>query len=476
MTQLSTLEAGFLETEDSDRNISLAIGGLVILEGPMPDYGLLVSTLGARISESPRFVQKLQTHPFDLAPPRWVDDPNFDLAHHVRHIALPQPGDDGELFRVVADQMARRLNRDHPLWNICVIEGLSGNRWAMLLKVHHCIGDGIATSQIFNSLCDNRTVASFAGRTSAAREGASAASATFRLMPPSMNPVGWMSDLWSASAAVGSAAARAARGAFELSAGILRPAAHTSLNGPMNAMRRFSATRVSMADIKQVCQAFEVTVNDVALAAVTEGYRDMLVRRGEQPLAESLRALVPVSVRSAGAFDKTDNRVSVMLPYLPVEEENPVARLRLVHSRLARTKSTGQRQAGSAFMSVADYLPFPLTAWAVRLITHLPQHGVTTIATNVPGPAEKLAVLGRKVIGVLPVPPIALQLRSGVAMVSYADDLFFGILADFDTMPDIDQFAGAIETAVSRLVASSKRHNASREHRAHRKLSLVAAG
>src|SRR5699024_2007238 len=143
----------------------------------------------------------------------------------------------------------------------------------------------------------------------------------------------------------------------------------------------------------------------------------------------------------------TDNRVSVMLPYLPVEEENPLRRLQLVHSRLTRTKSTGQRQAGSAFVSAANYLPFPLTAWAVRLLTHLPQHGVTTIATNVPGPSQTLHIMGRKVLEVLPVPPIALQLRTGVAMLSYAESLFFGVLADYDTMPDIDEFARSIESA-----------------------------
>ena len=162
-----------------------------------------------------------------------------------------------------------------------------------------------------------------------------------------------------------------------------------------------------------------------------------------------------------------------MLPYLPVEEENPVVRLKLVHSRLTRTKHTGQRQAGSAFVSAANYLPFPLTAWAVRLLTHLPQHGVTTIATNVPGPSDTLHIMGRKVLDVLPVPPIALQLRTGVAILSYAENLSFGILADYDTMPDVDEFARSIETAVAKLVVSAKRRKSARHHG---ELSLVAGG
>lgn len=477
MEQLTTLDAGFLEAEDSDRHISLAIGGLVILEGPPPNHELLETTLAARISAIPRFTQKLHLHPFDLTPPRWEQDPNFDLVHHLHRVALPRPGDDSELFRFVADQMARRLDRDHPLWQIWVIEGLPDDRWALLMKVHHCIGDGIATSQLFTRLCDNGTVASFAGHIRGAHQTGSAG---FRLTMPNtsdFNPAnwmtGWMTGLWNTSTAVGSATARAARGAVELSAGLLSSSASTSLNGPITAMRRFSAAKVALDEIHQVCRAFNVTVNDVALAALTEGYRGMLIRRGEPLLPESMRTLVPVSVRSTDAFGETDNRVSVMLPYLPVEEENPVLRLRLVHSRLTRTKSTGQRQAGSAFVSAANYLPFTLTAWAVRLVTRLPQHGVTTLATNVPGPSETLHMLGRKVIGLLPVPPIALQLRTGVAMLSYADDLFFGILADFDTIPDVDEFARSIETAVARLVASSKHRKGSRERRG---LSLVAAG
>ena len=473
MEQLTTLDAGFLEAEDSDRRISLAIGGLVVLEGPAPDYPALVSTLGARIGGCPRLQQKLRLRPFDLGPPAWVDDLNFDLAHHVRHAALPRPGGDTELFAFVADQMARRLDRDRPLWNISVIDGLAGGRWAMLMKVHHCVGDGIATSRLLTGLCDNQIVASFAGDIRAARE--ESPSSTHRAAPDIglRNPLSWAGSLWNASATVGSAALRAACGAAEISAGLLSPGAGTSLNGPMTALRRFSAAQVSLTDVKAVCRAFDVTVNDVALAALTEGYRGMLVRRGERPRADCLRALVPVSVRSTDALAATDNRVSVMLPYLPVEEENPLLRLRSVHARLSRTKSTGQRQAGSVFVAAADHLPFPLTAWAVRLLTRLPQHGVTALATNVPGPAEVLRVMGRTVIDVLPVPPIALQLRSGVAMLSYADHLFFGILADFDTMPDVDEFAADIERSVVRLVAAGKRREAARERR---HLTLVAGG
>ncbi len=206
------------------------------------------------------------------------------------------------------------------------------------------------------------------------------------------------------------------------------------------------------------------------LAAITESYREMLIRRGEQPLPDSLRILVPVSTRSSDALHVTDNRVSVMLPYLPVEEENALRRLRKVNARLDRTKSHGQREAGSVFVSAANRVPFPVTAWAVRLLTRLPQRGVVTLATNVPGPRERLHIMGHEVLSVFPIPPIAMNLRTGVAMLSYADDLLFGILADYETVPDIDALARGIEIAVARLAASSKQRRATTDRRG---LSLV---
>ncbi len=469
MEQLTTLDAGFLHVEDADPHVSLAIGGLAVLDGPVPDHESLTSTLAKRIGRCPRFAQRLQPRLFQVGAPEWVDDPDFDISHHVRRVAVPRPGSDRELFRLVADAMSLRLDRSRPLWEIWVIEGLADERWAMLMKVHHCIADGIATAHMLAGLSDGGIGNSFASHIRAANE---AESSKHGLPSLSLNPMRWMSGLWNTSSAVMTDAARAARGAAELAAGLMRPAASSSLNGPVTDLRRYSAARIPLDDIKQVCRTFDVTINDVALAALTDSYRALLERRGEQPRPDSLRTLVPVSMGSTDAFEKTDNRVSVMLPYLPVEEENAIQRLRKVHRRLSRTKAAGQRQAGSAFVSIANLVPFALTAWTVRLLTRLPQRGVVALATNVPGPAEPLKIMGRKVTAVMPVPPIAMQLRTGVAMLSYADDLFFGILADFDAVPDVDELARGIEVAVARLVTRSKRHQAARDHGG---LSLVVS-
>lgn len=450
MNHLTTLDAGFLKAEDADRRVSLAIGGLAVIEGPPPGQEALVSAFAQRIRACPRFGRRLRLRPLDLGAPEWVDDPGFDIGRHVRRVALPHPGGERELFGLIADVMVRRLDRDRPLWEIWVIEGLSDDRWAMLTKVHHCMADGIAATHMLAGLCDDGVRDSFAHHIRGAQQ-ANAGS----------GPVSVLGDLWNASTAIVTGAARAAQGAAEIAIGLMRPAT-SPLNGPIGGLRRYSGTRVALADIEQVCQTFGVTINDVALAAITESYRNALVKRGARPTPDSLRTLVPVSVRSDDAFDTADNRVSVMLPYLPVDEENPVQRLRTVHARLGRTKAGGQRDAGNALVSLANRVPFALTAWALGLLTRLPQRGVVTVATNVPGPRRPLRVMGRRVLGVYPVPPLAMHLRTGVAMLSYADDLFFGILADYDAPADVDELARGIEAAIARLVSISKRRKVSR--------------
>jgi WS/DGAT/MGAT family acyltransferase len=454
--QLKTLDAGFLMAEDSDRNVSLAIGGIAIVDGSVPDHDEFKDTLAERIRAIPRCTQMLRTQPFDVGAPRWVEDPGFDLSRHVRRIAVPRPGDDAELFQVVADVLERRLDRDRPLWECWVIEGLKGNRWAILMKIHHCVADGISAARILTRLCDHIDGDAFARPAPVKRSAA----ARPHLQPvpdpkPLSNP---LDNLWraatnitNAATSITNAASRTVSGAAEIAAGLLRPSAGSSLVGPVTAMRCYRAVRVPLAEVEQVCRKFDVTVNDVALTAITEGFRSLLLHRGEEPRADSLRTLVPVSVRSADAVDKPGNRLSVMLPYLPVEQDDPIQQLRIVHSRLNRAKQGGQRQAGNMAVSLTNYVPFMFSSWAIRLLTRLPQHGIVTLATNVPGPRRQLDMMGRKVARLLPIPPIALRLRTGVAVLSYTNDLVFGITADYDAGADVDELANGIKIAVARL-------------------------
>jgi hypothetical protein len=188
------------------------------------------------------------------------------------------------------------------------------------MKVQHCIADGIATRHMLARLCDNGGGGTFATAIRAAKEPARDG---LRLPTILLNPIDWISGAWRTSLGVTTAAAQDLQGAAEIAGGLLRPAATSSLTGPVTNMRPYATVEVSLEDVARICDRFDVTINDVALTAITDGFRTMLLRRGEQPQRNSLRTPVPVSVRSHDATDKTDNRVSVMLPYLPVERADP---------------------------------------------------------------------------------------------------------------------------------------------------------
>jgi diacylglycerol O-acyltransferase / wax synthase len=460
MEHLTALDASFLEAEESDSHVSLAIAGVSIVAGPVPRYEELVAAFAERIANVPRCTQVLHTHPLDLGPPDWVEDPHFDISHHMHRVALPDPGDDAALFQMIATVMQHRLDRERPLWECWIIEGLTDNRWAILMKLHHCIADGIATTQMLAKLSDGGGGDTFAKKIRAAKESDRP---MLRLPSMTMNPLTWLGGMWRTAVATATAAEHAAVGVAELTASLLSSPPESSLTGPVTTMRRYSATRVRLADMVKVSRAFDVTLNDVALAAITDSYRNLLLNRGEQPHHDSLRTLVPVSVRSMTDFQVADNRVSAMLPLLPVDEADPGKQLELVHSRLTTAKASGQRQGGSAFISAANAIPFALWAWTIRLLTGLPQRAVVAVATNVPGSRRRQTLMGREVLEVLPVPPIALGLRTAIAMVSYADGFFFGITADYDSSPDINQLAAGIEHAVARLVAISRTRGRKRQ-------------
>ncbi|EUA89742.1 putative diacylglycerol O-acyltransferase tgs1 [Mycobacterium ulcerans str. Harvey] len=229
-----------------------------------------MSVFSERIRACPRFAQRLRRYPFDLGAPQWVDDPDFDIARHVRRVALPHPGDDDALYRLVADVMGRRLDRDRPLWELWVIEGLAGERWAMLTKVHHCMADGIAATHILTGLCDRDG--------GGAADGSARCRAAQRPKTAAARPRSGLSGLWNAPAAIASGVVRLAQGSGELVTGLLTPVA-SALTGPLSDLRRFSGARVPMADLELVCETFDVTINDVALAAITESYRNVLLAR-----------------------------------------------------------------------------------------------------------------------------------------------------------------------------------------------------
>ncbi|MBI2697732.1 MAG: wax ester/triacylglycerol synthase family O-acyltransferase [Mycobacterium sp.] len=456
MDRLSTVEASFLEAEDADRHLSLAIGALAVIDGPSPGRDELVDTLSDRLGRLPRLTQLVHQHPLHVAAPELVADNNFDITHHVRWAVVPQPADEAALFRTVADLMERRLDRDHPLWECWIIDGLPERRWAALLKIHHCLADEVAAIRILTSIAD-------AGADDEVRVAEPAAS-----NEPTVgkgNPLTWAREIRRASLAGTGMAGQTAREAGQFVSGLLKLAAGTQPQGPVADTRGYSAVRVPLKDVDTVCEVFGVTRNDVTLAAITDSFRAVLLRRGQQPRRNSLRTLIPVSVGSPEPMDRIDIRASAMLPYLPVEQKDPVKRLRLVHARQSRPYHHGAPHTSDG---LTDHLPFMLSAWSIRLLMRLPQRSVVTLAAYVPGPRQRLQVLGRPVEMLLPIPSTPGHLSTVVSTLSYVDELVLGITADNDGPPDADEIAGGIELGVARLLARALARRRSRTKRVRR--------
>lgn len=461
MERLTPLATAFLDAEDEDPSSSLAIGALTVFQGPAPTFDEFVEAIEGRLALLPRYRQKLHTMPFDLGAPVWVDDPQFDVRWHIRNTALPSPGGREELNRLMARVMSGRMDRGRPLWEYWFVEGLSHGRWAFISKLHHSMVDGVSGSDIFRLVLDPTP------------EPRPAVEDRWQPTPPPSAPTMLARSLWQLAAAPAEGAKvlatslraprrlvrRAAQTAQGLAAISLaaNPASSSSLVGPIGRARRYTSTTVSLDDVRTVRHALGGTVNDVALTLVSGGFRELLLSRGEVPTEHMLRSLVPVSTRPPGTESIPDNRVSLMLPYLPADIPDPVDRLDAVRRRIATLRAGHEPEAGQSVTTIAEYGPFPPVAMGIRLAFHVPQRQIVTVTTNVPGPRITLYGLGREVEELLPYVPIADRVRIGVAMFSYCDKLTFGITGDYNTVPDIEVLATGIRTAMDRLLAAARR-------------------
>ncbi|MEV0029994.1 wax ester/triacylglycerol synthase family O-acyltransferase [Nocardia sp. NPDC050793] len=441
MSELGPLDSGFMELEDSDQHVNAGIGAVAILDGNPGTRAEFSARMAERIGANRRLHQKLRRARWDLSAPRWVDDPHFDLGHHLRWAALPQPCDEPTLWEMVATVMEQRLDRDHPLWHCTIVEHLAGERWALIVTAHHSMLDGVSGISLFRRLCDPNP----------------GIPAPNRHEPDSGGDNDWN---WRTMLADGlrlpiqapAALLRTVRAAAPLAWNAIVPDSGSSLTGPIGRQRRYTVARVSLAQVKRIGAAFEVTVNDVALAAVTAAFRAMLLARDEEPDTETVRILAPVSVRTTGADGMLDNRVSAMLPQLPIHLDDPADQLRTVHARLSEHKASGEAGAANSILSLARWVPFAPLAWAVRTALRFPQHSIAGLATNVPGPTRTLRLHGQEVLEILPYAPIAMRLRTSIAILSYRDHLAFGITGDYDTTPDLDLLADTITATVDQLL------------------------
>ena len=252
-------------------------------------------------------------------------------------------------------------------------------------------------------------------------------------------------------------AADAVRGLVEL-APAAWPATGSSLSGPVGKERRFTWIRASLGDVKLIKRELGGTVNNVVLAAISGGFRALLLARGEQPGAHMVRSLVPVSVRAPGEENVYGNQVSAVLADLPVHIADPAERLAAVRTGLQALKAGNEAMAGESLVRLGRYSLYSLTSSWVRLAFGLPQHEIVTVTTNVPGPQQPLYGMGRRLVEIIPYVPIATTLRTGIAIFSYRGTVTFGITGDFAANPDLEVLARGIESGLSELLTAARRH------------------
>jgi diacylglycerol O-acyltransferase len=459
MDRMNPLDASFLYLEDGTTHMHIA--SCAVFEGPPPDFREIVELFASKLPLVPRYRQRVRFVPFDLGRPVWVDDPDFDIEYHVRHTALPPPGDERDLERLMGRLMSQELDRSRPLWETWVVEGLEADRWAIVGKVHHCMVDGVAGVDLIALVLDSTPTPSVAvddgwdpePMPSPVRLTVDAVTDILRSPREQLRAV--------RSAVM--APRHALRHAGDVVAGLrsfgsaLRPTPHTSLDGSIGPHRRWTCARASLDDVRAIRGALGGTVNDVVLAAITRGFRDLIESRGEDPATVGLRTLVPVSVRSESARGVFDNRVSAILFDLPVHVAEPLDRLTAVRDEMSRLKVSHEPEAGEALTSLIGAFPPALTAQstrlAVRVLTRVQQRSMNTVTTNVPGPPMPLYAAGREMLEYLPFVPLGPGVRIGVAILSYNGRLAFGVTGDFETAPDIGVVAGGIETEISDLVS-----------------------
>jgi len=446
--RLTNLDATFLYLED--RTAHMHVGAVAIFDGPAPSYADVVALIEARLEHVPRYRQRLAFVPFGVGRPVWVDESNLDLEYHVRHTALPAPGDEEQLKRLAGRLFAQRLDRGKPLWELWLIDGLAGNRFAVLSKTHHCMIDGVSGVDLATVLLD---AAPDAERT--------------RATPWTPRPAPSRSEL--VAAALRDQVLHpldVAREALEpktegrkllleligsvkplLGMAQMGPAPDSSLNQPISPHRRWEMLTLDLGEVKRVRAALGGTVNDVILAVVAGALRELFAARSEPRI--DLRVMVPVSVRTEDGRGKFGNQVTAIFCQLPVAEPDARARLRKVSDEMRGLKESRQAVGALALSRLGDFAPPTLIAQASRL--EVMTRFLNLVVTNVPGPQIPLYLLGCKLDGCYPCVPLAANQTLGIALLSYDGKIGIGLLGDAEHMRDLPLLAGAIGRSLAEL-------------------------
>jgi diacylglycerol O-acyltransferase len=457
--RLSPLDSSFLHLED--RVSHMHIGSIAIFEGPEPPFEKFVAMVEGKLPLVPRYRQVVREVPLELGRPVWVDDPDFNIDYHVRHTALPAPGGEEELRRLVGRVMSQQLDRTKPLWEIWVVQGLEEGRWAMVAKTHHAMVDGVSGTELLAVIMDTSPQPSppVADDWHPAPLPSGTRLAAEAVVDLALSPYEQVRAVRAATRVPREALHQLGEVVQGISsmAGVLRSNPVSTLNGPIGPHRRYAWASTSVEDVKVVRKGLGGTFNDVVLAAITGGFRELLRSRGEA-VDRVVRTLVPVSVRARDVSGRAvgdatyDNKVSAMFASLPVNIEGPAEQLHAITAQMQGLKESKEAVAGEALTSLSGFAPPMLLALGMRVAGRVSQRNINTGTTNVPGPQFPLYAAGRRMLKCYPYVPLFGQVRIAIAIFSYDGQVTFGVTGDYDSAPDLEVLCRGIEDAMRRLV------------------------
>ncbi|MEP7089694.1 MAG: wax ester/triacylglycerol synthase family O-acyltransferase [Nocardioidaceae bacterium] len=445
------------------------------------DYGRLLGLVADRIAFVPRYRQRIRSVPGRLANPVWVDDEDFDLAYHVRRSALPRPGSMDQLRDLTARIMSRRLDRNRPLWEMYLIEGLDGGRFAILAKSHQILVDGVATIDLGQVILDvdpgphERVHVAWHPHHPPSQPALALGALRDSLRDPRLALTTWGDNLGALARTAGAVGGRLSDVAGALTN--RRPTPETPISATLSEQRRFMSVKTSLEDYRRVRSFHGGTVNDVILATVTGAMRTWLMTRAESVHgSRSLRALVPMSVMDTDLEPTSlGSQVTGHLLNLPIGESSPVVRLHQVSYALKAHKETGRAVAADRLAGVAGFAPTTFHALGARVAAAQARRGFDIVVTNVPGPQFPLYAAGARMIESYPVQPLLAGHALSIGVTSYDGGVFFGLNGDRDALPDLDVLGQRVIEALEELVDSTS-SSRQRAPRGRKKPSAATTG
>ncbi|MGA7397841.1 MAG: wax ester/triacylglycerol synthase family O-acyltransferase [Solirubrobacterales bacterium] len=452
------MDASFLSNENE--NSHMHIGAVLIFEGPPPSYEDFVAHVESRLPYVPRYRQKLVKPPLEAGRPLWTDDTGFNLSFHMRHTALPSPGSDKELIALANRIFSQSLDRTKPLWEMWLVQELQDDRFAVLIKSHHAMIDGVSGVDIGTVLFD--VTPDPEPQTRAEEWNPRPEPSSLNLLRQSLTDLAATPLRLTGSAinavrrpdSVVNRIGDGAEGVSEVARAFADPAPDVPLNTEIGPHRRIAWARADFSDFRRIKNAHDTTVNDVVLAVVAGSVRKWLINRGVETEGLELRAMVPVSIRAEDEHGQLGNKLATMRAPLPVYEPDPVKRLEIVSAAMDGLKQSKQALGAEVIARLNDFAPPTLLAQAARLTfsTRL----FNLLVTNVPGPQIPLYVLGRKLQETFPVAFLAKNHALAIGVMSYNGQVNFGLLGDYDAMPDLKLISEGLNEALDELLRADQ--------------------